>query len=139
MNLTCSYGLSQLICDPTHILQNSSSCIDLIFTNQPNFVIAGDVHPSLHPNRHHQIVFSNFNLKTEYPAIYERLLWNYKNADSQSINKAIEMFNWEKLFQNKNIHDQLKLFNETIVNIVSSYIPNKFINCNDNDHPVLLS
>ena len=47
------------------------------------------------------------------------------------------MFNWEKLFQNKNIHDQLKLFNETIVNIVSNYIPNKFITCNDKDLPWL--
>ena len=54
-----------------------------------------------------------------------------------TINKAIEMFNWEKLFQNKNIHDQLKLFNETIVNIVSNYIPNKFITCNEKDLPWL--
>ena len=45
------------------------------------------------------------------------------------------MFNWEKLFQNKNIHDQLKLFNETIVSIVSNYIPNKFIICNGKDTP----
>ena len=47
------------------------------------------------------------------------------------------MFNWEKLFQNKNIHDQLKLFNETIVSIVSNYIPNKFIICNEKDPPWL--
>ena len=91
----------------------------------------------LHPNCHHQIVFSKLNLKIEYPPLYERLVWDYKNADSQSINKAIEMFNWEKLFQNKNIHDQLKLFNETIVNIVSNYIPNKFIISNDKDPPWL--
>ena len=31
-SLTCSYGLRQLISDPTHILKNSSSCIYLIFT-----------------------------------------------------------------------------------------------------------
>ena len=30
------------------------------------------------------------------------------------------MFNWEKLFQNKNIQNQLKLLNETVVNIVSN-------------------
>ena len=47
------------------------------------------------------------------------------------------MFNWENVFQNKNIHDQLKLFNETIVNIVSNYIPNKCITCNDKDPPWL--
>ena len=33
------YGLPQIINEPTHILPSSSSCIDLIFTNQPNFVI----------------------------------------------------------------------------------------------------
>ena len=93
------------------------------------------MHLLLHPNCHHQIVFSKLNLKIEYPPLYERLEWDYKNADSQSINKAIEMFNWEKLFQNKNIHDQLKLFNETIVSIVSNYIPNKFIICNGKDTP----
>ena len=95
------------------------------------------MHTLLHPNCHHQIVFSKLNLKIEYPPLYERLVWNYKNADSQSINKVIEMFNPEKSFQTKNIHDQLKLFNETIVNIVSNYIPNKFIICNDKDPPWL--
>ena len=47
------------------------------------------------------------------------------------------MFNWETLFQNKNIDDQHKLFNETVVNIDSNYIPNKFITCNDKDPPWL--
>ena len=93
------------------------------------------MHPSLHPNFHHQIVISKLNLKIACPPFSERLVWDNKNADSQSINKAIEMFNWEKLFQNKNIHDQLKLFNETIVSIVSNYIPNKFIICNGKDTP----
>ena len=45
-------------------------------------------------------------------------MWDYENADSQSIIKAIEIFNWEKLFQNKTILDQLKLFNEAIASIV---------------------
>ena len=47
------------------------------------------------------------------------------------------MFNRERLSQNKSIHNQLKLFNETIVNIVSNYIANKCITCNDKDPPWL--
>ena len=54
-SLTSTYGLHQLISDPTHILPNSSSCIDLIFTDQPNLVVDSGVHPSLHPNCHHHI------------------------------------------------------------------------------------
>ena len=35
-SLATTYGLQQLISDPTHILPNSSTCIALIFTDQPN-------------------------------------------------------------------------------------------------------
>ena len=68
-SLPCSYGLSQLFSNQTYILQNSSSCMDLIFMNQPNFVIDSWVHPSLHPNCHHQIVFSKLKLKIEFLCI----------------------------------------------------------------------
>ena len=44
--LTSSYRLSQIIFDPTHILSNSSSCIDVIFTNQANVVTETGVYLS---------------------------------------------------------------------------------------------
>ena len=46
--ITSSYGLNQLIQEPTHILNSSSSCIDLIFILQPNLVMESGVHSSLH-------------------------------------------------------------------------------------------
>ena len=54
-----SYGLNQLIQEPTHMLNSSSSCIDLIFTSQPNLVMESGIHSSSHSNCHHQIVFAN--------------------------------------------------------------------------------
>ena len=66
-DITSFYGLSQIICDPTHILPNSSSCIDLIFISQNNFIMDSGVHASLHPNSHHQIGYAKLNLKIEYP------------------------------------------------------------------------
>ena len=38
-SLTTSYSFRQLISEPKHILKNSSSCIDLIFTDQPSLII----------------------------------------------------------------------------------------------------
>ena len=35
-SITSQLGLYQLINEPTHLFENSSSCIDLIFTSQPN-------------------------------------------------------------------------------------------------------
>ena len=54
--------------EPTHILDKSRSCIDLIFTSQPNIVIDSGVHASLHSNCHHQIIYAKFDLKIFYPA-----------------------------------------------------------------------
>ena len=48
--LTSLYGMKQVITEPTHILENSSSCIDLIFSNQPNLIMDSAVHPTLHSN-----------------------------------------------------------------------------------------
>ena len=73
-SLTTSYGLSQIISDPTHILPDSSSCIDLIFAKQPNMVAESGVHPSLHPKCYHQIIFAKHNLKVEYPPLYQCLI-----------------------------------------------------------------
>ena len=40
--ITLQFGLHQIINEPTHILANSSLCIDLIFTSQPNLSVESD-------------------------------------------------------------------------------------------------
>ena len=82
--------MSQIISDPTHILPNSSSSIDLIFTNQPNSETETGVCPSLRTKCHHQTIFTKLILKVEYSPLYERLIWDYKNPDRQWFNNAIK-------------------------------------------------
>ena len=82
-----SNGYTQLMHSVTHIIGNSSSCIDLIFTQQPNLFTSSGVHTSLHNNCHHQITFANINLITEYPPPYHHLICNYSNADILNITK----------------------------------------------------
>ena len=92
-SLTSFYGFSQLITSPTHILLNSNSRIDLIFTDQPNLILDSGIHSSLHPNCHHQIIYSKINLLIEYPPTYERMVWGYIKADIAHINVAMDGFN----------------------------------------------
>ena len=129
------YGLNQLIKDPTHILPTTSSCIDLIFTDQTSMIRDSGVHSSLHPNCHHQIIFCKLNLKIYYPPSYERVVWNYEKANIGLISRAINEFDWENSFLHKNIDEQLKIFNVTIMNIFKNFIPNKVITCDDRDPP----
>ena len=77
---------------------NSSSCIDLIFTDQANLSANTGVFTSLNPNCHHQIMNSSFDLNICYPAPYQRQIWDYKKADSTNIRKMLDSVNWAKLF-----------------------------------------
>ena len=115
--LTSFHNFYQLISKPTHVLHQSNSCIDLIFTGQPNLVVNCGTHASLNSKCHHQITHCRRNLNTEYPLPYERLVWDYRKANIESIQKSIESVNWVVLFNNKTVNKQVFIFNETIMNI----------------------
>ena len=88
--ITSQFGLQQLINEPTHLTANSSSCIDLIFTSQPNLVMESGVHYSLHPYCHHQIVFAKISLKIFYLPPYEREIWHFEKANADLIRRSID-------------------------------------------------
>ena len=127
------YRLTQLIHEPIHLLDCSSSCIDLIFTSQNNLVINSGVHSSLHSNCHYQTIFSNSNLKIRYTTPCERAIWEYDKANKDLITKAIDAFDWDKKLSEKCVDDQVLLFNETLLNIMSNFIPNKLIIFDDKE------
>ena len=69
-SITYLYEMKQLISEPTHALQQSSNCMERIFTNQSNIVMDSGVDSSLHSKCHYQIIYSKLSLKIEYPLPY---------------------------------------------------------------------
>ena len=108
---------------------------NLIFTSQPNLITDSDVHSSLHSNCRHQIVFTKFNLHILYPLPYLREIWHYRKGNTRLIRRAIKEFNWERAFSNTNVNEKVDIFNRTILNILSNFIPHETIVCNDKDPP----
>ena len=87
-----------------------------------------------HPNCHHQIVHSSFNLIIFCPPPYQRLVWDYKKDGSKNIRKALDSVNWERLFDQIDINAQVAaFFNETILNVFRNLVPNKYITVDDKD------
>ena len=133
--LTSQFGLSQIIKELKHILENSSSCIDLIFTTEPNIALESGVHHSLHQNCHHQIIFVKFNLKVYYPPPYERTIFHYSQANVDHIQQVINLFDWENAFLNNDVDAQVSIFSNTVLNILNNYIPHETKICDDRDPP----
>ena len=134
-NITSQFGLRQVIKEPTHILDTSSSFIDLIFASLPHLIIDSGVHSSLHPNCHHHIVYAKFNLKITYLPRYLQEVWHYKDANIEFIPRAIDEFNWTRAVSNMSVNEKVNIFNYTIFNILSNFIPHKILAYDDKDSP----
>ena len=117
------------------MLESSSSCVDLIFPSQSNLVMNSGVNSSLHPNCHHQIIHAKFKLKIFYPPPYKRVVWHYQDANIDLIQGSISQFNWERAFSNKGVNKQILIFNETILNIMTNFIPHATKIFNDREPP----
>ena len=135
-NLSTLLGYSQIINDPTNFEPNKSpTCIDLIFTSQPNLVFESGVHPSLCRTCHHQIIYAKICFKVHSPPSYEREVWHYNRARVDVIKNSIQNFDWNRAFLNLSINDQVEIFNHTLLNIFRNFFPHETIKCNPKDPP----
>ena len=75
------------------------------------------------------------NLKIKFPPPYECLVWNYNKADTEKTKKSIEQVHCENISNHKNRHEQVAIFNKTIINIFSNFVPYRVIKCDDRDPP----
>ena len=75
------------------------------------------------------------DLKLVYPPPYMRLGWDFERANMSSIRKTIKMVDWRFMFLNKNVYEQFSIFNNTLMNIFTNDIPNKYITIDDRDPP----
>ena len=48
---------------------------------------------------------------------------------------AIKEFNWKKKFSNTNVHENVDIFNRTVLNILSQFLAHEIIVCDDKDPP----
>ena len=51
------------------------------------------------------------------------------------IRQSIDEFSWARCFANTSVHNKVNMFNKTITNIMSNYIPHKTNICDDRDPP----
>ena len=129
------HGISQLIHEPTFITNKSKTCIDILCTDQPNLVLKNEVHPSLHTNCHHQVIYTKMNISCPPPLPHKRHVWHYSRAKTESMQKASYDYVWEQTLANLNPDKQVDLFDEVIINISKNFIPNEFKTFNPKEPP----
>ena len=130
-----SNALFQLIDQPTHILENSKSCIDLIITNQPSLFAESGVHPSLFRGCHHEIIFGKVAVSVPHPPPYKRRMWDYKVADVLPIHESLMNIDWDLEFGDLEPNVMADKFTEIILSIIAENGLNRVITVNERDPP----
>ena len=51
------------------------------------------------------------------------------------IRTALNDFNWERAFSNKNVNEKVCIFNKSVLNVLSNFIPHEITLCDDKDPP----
>ena len=97
---------------PMYVVNNTSSCIDLIFCYNFNLLSSYDVDLSLFEKCHHNFIFGKVNIQIPHPPGSVREVWDYGSANTKNIQKAIRNFDWEKAFGNLCVDRFQKLYSK---------------------------
>ena len=109
---------SQVINKPTHFINRTSSCIGLFHSSNMSFIRNYGIEQFIFEKCHHNIKDGNLDFNVPLPPPYYREIWDCKNADTESIQKAISNFR----NRNKNGNENCKLLTDTLMNIFRNYI-----------------
>ena len=55
--------------------------------------------------------------------------------NTELIKRAIEKFVWQRAFLNTSVNEKVVIFNNTVLNILSNFIPHETIVCDGKDPP----
>ena len=74
--ITTTIGYSQLINKPTHFINDTSSCIDLIFSFKVGFIRNYGVKQFIYEKCHRNIIYGTLEFNVSLPPPYYREIWD---------------------------------------------------------------
>ena len=122
---TLQFGLHQIINKPTHITQNSSLHIYLIFTLQPNLSAELGTQPQLTPHCYLKITYTKFNVDLIYPPSYTSKTCHYQDSNVDLVRQSIKEFDYDRALENKHVDKKVLIFSKIVLNILISFISDK--------------
>ena len=130
------YNLSQLINEPTHFTESSSSVIDLILvSNLLSVDISGVGEPFLMQDiRYHCPVFCIFKFKRHVVKPFRRKIWMYEQGNS--FRQKVYDFDWKSIRDN-DVNLYARTFTDNLLNIAEECIPTKNVTIRPCDLPWL--
>ena len=134
LDLCQHFSLDQLINEPTHHTESSSSIIDLFLTSNKNIILLSGVgDPVLDQNiRYHCPVYCVLKFDKLTTPVYTRHIWLYDRADYESFSRDLNDIDRNSIKSN-DIDEYANNLTECITKLAKKHIPNKDIKIRKSD------
>ena len=137
-DLCRQFNLEQLINEPTHFTEISSSTIDLILTsNKNNIILSGVGEPFLEQNvRYHCPIYCVLNFIKPVSPCFKRKIYLFDMGDYQTFSNDLMDTDWNSL-KSDDIDTYAENITDRITFLTNKHIPNKMITVRKTDPPWL--
>lgn len=138
-DLIQTYSLNQLITEPTHFTEHSSTLIDVILVTNTSNVLASEVCDPFIPNLtrfHCPIAIILKFLKPKVPQ-FKRKIWKYEQGDYNGYRQILSEIQWDEIlnFNDVNVDMITDAITSKIVDSATKTIPNKEVSIRPRDPP----
>ena len=113
----------QMIHEPTRIVGNSQSCIDLIFTNNAYCFNEVGTHPKIADICDHSPIYANLRYTVKKPKCYTRYVWDYKRGDYDKFRQTLLNAPWNDCYSTNNVDATVRNWMELFIECAESCIP----------------
>ena len=139
-SLCKEFSLAQMITEPTHYTETSSSLIDIILvSNQAHVISSGVGDPFLCQDiRYNCPVFGILNFSKPKRKSFTRCMWRYDQGNYNLLREKVASTDWNVL-QNDDINTYAKGLIDKLLHLAEDSIPNKVITIWPTDPPWITS
>ena len=115
------------------LTHSSRSCIDLLITDSPGFILQNVVAPI--GNSDHSTLLAELNSSNTSNEVEEKNSWQYHLCDLAELNNEISNTDWDPILNNQDSDNMVGLFTLKLQDIIKHHIPFKLNKIKSNDQP----
>mgnify|MGYP002259906745 FL=1 len=128
-------NLCQLISGPTRFSEYSESLLDLMITDSPGYVLNSGLLPPISTSDH-AVIFCSFSLLNHRDRSFKRTIWDYKRADFDNLNRALQDAPWDTgLTVFDSVDDAVSYWSDLFLDTCKQFIPSRDITIRPKDKP----
>ena len=140
-NLIQSYSFHQLISQPTHFTESSSTLLDVFLVKNTDSVLTSFVSDPFIPDliRYHCPIVTVLKFSNPPSKCFKRTIFKYDQGDYHAYRNLLRNYDWSFICQSANLDSIVSSFTQVILRAAQEYVPHKVITVRPGQIPWLYS